>query len=282
MVIPTLYISIALLSLSLIGCNDASLINTPRSIDTLDQDRQVKRIVDVLEKATIAVTVNEGVSACVSEPGSRCVLTEYSDGYAKVELDLTLLNRSALPTLPIDLKSLSLKCASLPEDTIGVLLASPYGIAPYGTSLRLYRALTESVDSTESTRVQTTVTRRIVGEQRTLNDMYITRTYNGFKVSDDTLLVPFNVFSIRDTELSVDTSYIVSIRHLGNRSVMSTNLIQPPVFAGLPIEAALGVSREGDKFHILLRVTPESNAPLQDLLGPDGSVELDVSFSLDD
>ncbi len=269
------------ISLSLIGCTDAALIDTPRMFDTVGVDRTVLQTVEVIGRTDAIVLVNGSASTCNIAPGSRCTMIEYSDGSVGFSADIILENGSDRPTLAVDVQRCAFRCAPVDIDSAAVSVSAPYGPAETGGTATLFHTITDAVDYVDSMRVSTTVRRQTLSEQKTLEDLDITRRYNGFDVSDDTVRVPFDVFGLRSTELSVDTSYAIRIRHLGNRSEVASTVLEPPTYSGDPLSATISADGQGATATLRFVVEATDNPALQGLLGLGGTVVIQLVITLD-
>jgi hypothetical protein len=280
--IPFARLCIALLLVVLhSGCSDAGLIDTPRVIDTLSVNRTIVRSIDASDGLSYMATVNGSTSFVGIDPGTQVTLHRMSDSTWFVEATIHVSNRSQVPFLPVDVMQFSLNTSPLPADTLGVAvrhsILNADRLIP-SASISLFNLAQVAIDYTDSTRVRVTVTRGSLSEQRTLNDIHITRTYSGFSSTYDTVLVPWDVFGLRDTVLQRDTSYAITTHHVGDRSEVKRHTIEPPLFGAQPIQGTIGTTtaaRQGS-VQINFTIPAAGNSALTALLGVSGS----LSFSM--
>jgi len=266
-------------ALLLSSCSDAGLIDTPRVIDTIGIQRTVVRSVDVTGDVAYLATVNGASSFVEVDPGTQVTLLRMSDSTWFVDANINVSNRSQVPFLPVDVLQLSLRSSPLPADTSGVIVGHSIAdgaLDKPSATVVLFRSVTSAIDFTDSTKVNVRVTRGSLSEQRTLNDVQITRTYDAFQTTDDTVLVPWDVFGIRDTSLAVDTSYAITTYNTGNRSTIENRTVEPPAFNAQPVQCLVETStgtRPG-KVQLRLVIQADGNSALTALLGAQGVVDL--------
>ncbi len=280
MVIHSIVAILILLVHFLTGCSDAVSIDTPRQVDTLDEERTLLRAVDVTSQTEARVTVNGVEADCFLLPTSKCTLFEYSDGTIALDVIVSLSNRSMIPVLPVDILAYTFRSGLLPQDSSILINSAPIEQSENGLSITFFHNTNEVVDQTEFTRIPVRVTRNNIDEQKTLDDLVIKRTYSGFEVTDDTTRIPFDVFSIRNTDLYVDTSYSITTRHLGTRSSTSETPVQPPLFGGEPIAPSMRVVRTGTTASMTVDLAASGNQQLQVLLGTQGTARLELTVDL--